>query len=268
MAALPPHRSAPACLALGNLLARGSSLLNHNQNGNPESPSSLIPSHISRGSRSSDQSDKTITSTAARIRGIFFSSPPVTPTVASPTERLQEQQHQRPVAVGWGIPRYGNRAVRNVEGMGLASAWLVLGLGWLVESEEDGPGLASPVGHQPDTEQRQPIPEMEQNTDEDVLVLWTKSRSSRSNASSTDISRAASSLDQRQQSSSPDLSHASSDKTDSTVLKTPYAEDGPSRGEQKERTEYEQLKLMVSLHIYIRPYDDPKEYGRCRRQYC
>ena len=224
---------------------------NQNGNGNPESPSTVIPFHISRGSRSSDQSDKTITSTAARIRGIFFSSPPVTPTIASPTERLQQQQQQRPVAVGWGIPRYGNRAVRDVDGMGLASAWLVLGLGWLVESEENESGRASPMEQAINTKEsgRGANHESEHNADEEVLVLSTKSRSSRSNASSTDIPRAASSLDQRQQSSSPDLSHASSDKTDSTVLKTPYAEDGPSRGEPKERSEYEQLKLMVSLPL-------------------
>jgi hypothetical protein len=39
------------------------------------------------------------------------------------------------VATGWAIPREGKRAIRDVEGMGIAGGWLVLGIAWIVDRE-------------------------------------------------------------------------------------------------------------------------------------
>lgn len=36
---------------------------------------------------------------------------------------------------GWELPTYGKRVVRNVEAMGKAGGWLVLGIGLIIESE-------------------------------------------------------------------------------------------------------------------------------------
>lgn len=227
-AALPPHRSAPACLALGSLLARGSSLL---QNGETPVPGS-------RSTRSSDQSDKTITngqSTVARIRAIFFApSPPVDETAASPLPSPKDQI--KPVAVGWGIPRLGNKAVRDVESMGIASAWFVLGLGWIVEAEDTGtPEHGTATGTSSSDDE-----------DQEAVVMSFRSSTARTPGDQHAVSR---SMANAREDSSPDLSHTDSEQTDSTVLKTPFTEDGTGRpyggGERKDRSEYAQLKLLV-----------------------
>lgn len=124
--------------------------------------------------------------------------------------------------------------MRDVEGMGLASAWLVLGLGWMVEFAK--------VSHRKTQTARIA------NEDFEALVMPARSPSK---ANITDSSESAISRreSERDRTASPDLSHTSSDQTDSTVLKTPYTEEGPNRspgGEIKERSEYEQLKLLVS----------------------
>lgn len=66
---------------------------------------------------------------------IWPSSPPVkdlgSTLPTSPTERVYTDL----VATGWTIPKEGKRAVRDVEGMGVAGGWYVLGLGWIVDGQ-------------------------------------------------------------------------------------------------------------------------------------
>lgn len=66
---------------------------------------------------------------------IWPSSPAVKdpgPTSSTPpTERVYTDL----VATGWTIPKEGKRAVRDVEGMGVAGGWYVLGLGWIVDGQ-------------------------------------------------------------------------------------------------------------------------------------
>lgn len=157
---------------------------------------------------------------------------------------------QKPIAVGWGIPRVGNKAVRDVEGMGLASAWLVLGLGWIVDTEKTSRASLDVEAEA----ENQPDEPMFQQDDDDAIVLPSKKLSRATSAAPTvqSLSWRDSGQDGNH---SPDLSHTSSDQTDSTVLKTPHAEDGPRSpgSEPKERSESEQLKLLVSCQRNERP---------------
>lgn len=123
--------------------------------------------------------------------------------------------------------------------MGLACGWLVLGVGWIVELEK----ASSPIGTASNDDTSQEVEhDKADKEDHSILIVSSKSRSSKSaEQSSADVPD----TDSSRQQSSPDLSHTSSDQTESTALKTPYSEDGPNRSDVKQRTEYEQLKLMV-----------------------
>nr|XP_019050745.1 hypothetical protein I302_01187 [Kwoniella bestiolae CBS 10118]OCF29675.1 hypothetical protein I302_01187 [Kwoniella bestiolae CBS 10118] len=139
-AALPPFCSPSACLALGNLLIRGSSLTEHEQHDfhhHPHHPQqdSRIPPH--------DHAN-TSSTISSRILGRFFGSPASASTPASsstshtipsirpiPSRRTTADL----VASGWQIPKDGKRAVRDAKSMGVAGAWFVLGLSWLVQVE-------------------------------------------------------------------------------------------------------------------------------------
>lgn len=147
---MPPHRSSAACLALGHLLTRGSSL-------SPPSPTSpTVPSASYKGKgrsysfasppTSPNLSTRPIeplapgaatTSTLPRIasRILNFFSSPEPEVVQSPPERVYTDL----VATGWAIPTDGKRAVRDVEGMGVAGGWYVLGLGWIVDGQHQLP---------------------------------------------------------------------------------------------------------------------------------
>lgn len=161
-AALPPHRSSAACLALGNLLTRGSGLHpseaidpSDPRKGKPRALSTsssvvIIPrrgSADTSGSRprslghgdlagSPAGSSRTQRPSNAITRAInyFFASPPQSP-LETPICSPLEKRNIDLVASGWAIPKDGKRAVRDVEGMGVAGGWFVLGLGWAVEKE-------------------------------------------------------------------------------------------------------------------------------------
>jgi hypothetical protein len=120
--------------------------------------------------------------------------------------------------------------------MGVAGGWLVLGLGWLVEEE-----LAKTRNAQVDSDNDNLI---------DISSNATYSRGNDTpNIRSTPSTRASSRRGSiSAQLSSVDLSHNSSDATESTVLKTPYDDDRihvRSFGTGG-RSEYGQLKLFVS----------------------
>ncbi|WVR05550.1 hypothetical protein IAU60_002569 [Kwoniella sp. DSM 27419] len=134
-AALPPFCSPAACLALGNLLIRGSTLAEHSDSSPGASP---------RSSRSSSLNAESSRPPPSFLTRLFGTGSPPRPPATAPSRRTSSPP-ARPeasrrttadlVASGWQIPREGKRAVRDVKGMGVAAAWFVLGLGWLVQAQ-------------------------------------------------------------------------------------------------------------------------------------
>lgn len=217
IAALPPHRSAGACLALGNLLTRGSGLIRRESTSN-EPPTPTV----------NDNSENK--SATTRFRDFVFRSPPTSPIPESPL------QTAKPVAVGWAIPTDGKRAVRDVEGMGVAGGWLVLGLGWLVEEEMAKSRLNSRKSSNHDSTAG----------DDDSLSSAADIRRNRQSTPSTRASSRRGSISAQEP--SVIASNDSSDITESTLLKTPYEDDHstPRGTASGGRTEHDQLKLFVS----------------------
>ncbi|KAL1405215.1 CTP synthase ura7 [Vanrija albida] len=203
-AALPPYSSPTACLALGNLLVRGSSLAQPD----PE------PSPVQ--SRKSSIDEATTSPTTSWFTSLFRSTspPPISPTSERPTMT-------RLVSQGWGIPTDGKRAVRDVEGSGKAGGWLVLGLGWVIESERH-------IGARPE-----PKVKNHDDTDDedDVLVVDFKGK------------RRAPPPDTE---TLPPSSHSST-AADSFVIHTPHGDDDASPS-KKIKLLYE--LLLPLLHLY------------------
>lgn len=152
-AALPPYCSSAACLALGNLLARGSGLAQPEEAHTPISPSETAPSSLHARSPQ--------TSWFASI--FRSSSPAVSPGVEKLSPRL--------ITNGWSLPTDGKRAVRDVEGMGKAGGWLILGIGWLIDGEVQRstsnriPPRSQAISHSNDVE-----------SDEDMIVFDLKGK--------------------------------------------------------------------------------------------
>ncbi|WWC96602.1 hypothetical protein V866_003471 [Kwoniella sp. B9012] len=139
-AALPPFCSASACLALGNLLIRGSTLTEHEAHDfHHHSHGQVQHEHDREHDHEREKvqvmnDNSTITS---KIYSKFFGSSSSSSSHANNT--LRPIPFRRPtldlVASGWQIPKNGKRAVRDVKSMGVAGAWFVLGLSWLVQEE-------------------------------------------------------------------------------------------------------------------------------------
>ncbi|WVN85486.1 uncharacterized protein L203_100632 [Cryptococcus depauperatus CBS 7841] len=125
-AALPPYASPQACLALGNLLIRGSRLAKMSSASSPET--SKIPSLVSTDS-------PVLTTPSASPWSRYF--PLSTHTSPAPTSPAIERSRNDFIAGGWQIPRDEKRTVCDVEDMGVASAWFILGLAWIVQSEHE-----------------------------------------------------------------------------------------------------------------------------------
>ena len=216
IAALPPHRSAGACLALGNLLTRGSGLIRR-ESASHEPLSPIVDDH------------NVNKSATTRFREFVFRSPPVSPPPESTI------QTAKPVAVGWAIPTDGKRAVRDVDGMGVAGGWLVLGLGWLVEEEMAKSRVNSRKSSNRDTA-----------SEDDPVSFVTAPQSERQSTPSTRASSRRESISALD--SSIVASNDSSEATESTLLKTPYEDDRstPKGLSACSRSEHDQLKLFVS----------------------
>ena len=216
IAALPPHRSAGACLALGNLLTRGSGLIRRES-------TSKEPLNPAVNDSTENKSATT------RFRDFVFRSPPTSPVPESPV------QTAKAVAVGWAIPTDGKRAVRDVEGMGIAGGWLVLGLGWLVEEEMAKSRVNSRKSSNQDSI----------TSDDDSLSVAANDRRDRKSTPSTRASSKRGSISGNEP--SVIASTDSSDVTESTLLKTPYEDDRstPRGTASGGRTEHDQLKLFV-----------------------
>lgn len=223
----------------------------------------------------------TAKSAAARLLGMFYNPPssptesisPVSPT--SPTDRRLEF-----LANGWSIPRAGKRAVRDVEGMGVAGGWFVLGLGWLVEDEKKkererqaklDEARESAVAKTDFVQNHDGAWTREVDSD-DALVFGSKAKTKQLKTNTIPavkpISVTATPSSKHQEAkdlagspvstvpSTVDLSNNDSSKTDeSTVLKTPYADEEKRDGVgmvdlgESEQDVYERLKLMVSFFI-------------------
>ncbi|KAK8865580.1 hypothetical protein IAR55_000724 [Kwoniella newhampshirensis] len=137
-AALPPHRSAAACLALGNFLIRGSG---YDRDESPSSPAEP-PLYDRKGKGKSNDSvaeTESPTPVTSRFFTRLFGSPLPNPSIAQivspPLTTPSERRRIDLVSSGWEIPKEGKRAVRDVKGMGVAGGWFVLGLGWLVHEQ-------------------------------------------------------------------------------------------------------------------------------------
>jgi hypothetical protein len=119
-AGLPPYCSPAACLALGNLLARGSGL---SQSDNDTS----YPRRVSDPTSSPIARSPQVSWFGSLFRTV--SPPPMSPMTPTVERRPSF------VSNGWSLPTDGKRVVRDVEGMGKAGGWLVLGIGWILDAE-------------------------------------------------------------------------------------------------------------------------------------
>ncbi|BEI82394.1 hypothetical protein CcaverHIS002_0302620 [Cutaneotrichosporon cavernicola] len=126
-AALPPYSSPAACLALGNLLARGSGLAQ---------PEDSPQSTVAKPKTDSGSPSRSWLSSFFRVH--HAPAPVSTPApVESPKEEFPGLRTTHLSSNGWELPKDGNRVVRNVEAMGKAAGWLVLGVGQVLETEAD-----------------------------------------------------------------------------------------------------------------------------------
>lgn len=213
-AALPPFRSAPACLALGNLLARGSGL---SQSETDSVASSPIRENFAVESN-------TPASPTSWFSSLFRSSSP-------PPSQASEKQPRRLVTNGWSLPTDGKRVVRDVEGMGRAGGWLILGLGWLIDDEVKRSVVApSPYRHQQDQAQSP-------TDEENMIVFSSKGKESADHPNRTPFVHDSS--DGRVQ-AAPSVASSVTDSTDySTILRT------PGEGSGDKASDESTIKLMV-----------------------
>ncbi|ODO07652.1 hypothetical protein L198_01233 [Cryptococcus wingfieldii CBS 7118] len=174
-AALPPHASPAACLALGNLLIRGSAVMEATSTLSMERPVSPAastraaekPYATSFWSRFFAPSFSPSPSTSPSPSSANALSPPLSPSAARKKHDL--------IAAGWHIPREGKRAVRDVEGMGVAGAWFVLGLGWAVErAKERQRVVAAAAAVAAVDEQGEYLVGRKGSSDEEAIVFGSK----------------------------------------------------------------------------------------------
>lgn len=272
-AALPPHRSAAACLALGNLLTRGTGFTSPEtpppQNETPMAgPSLKGKERATACSSPKSQTTSPVTSPSSppiisRFLHTFFNSDSSSAGRAQlemppPTETKYDL-----VGNGWAMRTEGKRAVRDVEGMGIAGGWLVLGVGWIVDTElQRQTNISTTVPSIRIPTQRKEVMFGPQggsdSTDEDILVMGSRAKSRSipvgireaectgadgdSNAS-TAISQPPSVSDVQSETTS------TADTVESTILKTPFSETG---GHQRDYAcDVKTLKLIVSVKIPV-----------------
>ncbi|CAK9783523.1 unnamed protein product [Cutaneotrichosporon oleaginosum] len=147
-AALPPYSSPAACLALGNLLARGSGLAKAEDS--PQSSIAKPPTDTSRSWFASFFRAVPAPAPASALAPAPAPAPApahahapapasasasASAPVESPQDVFPTSRTSRLSSNGWELPKDGKRVVRNVEAMGKAAGWLVLGVGLILESE-------------------------------------------------------------------------------------------------------------------------------------
>ena len=137
-AALPPHCSPEACLALSNLLTGGIT----STPSSPLIPNVTIASHPEANETTRPSDTRTgsthvkadfITTSLSNFFSIFQASKP--PSPRSETPGSQPEVRFDFIGNNWAMRKEGKRAVRDVQLMGIAGGWLVLGLGWIVDKD-------------------------------------------------------------------------------------------------------------------------------------
>ena len=153
------------------------------------------------------------------------------------------------VSNGWAMRKEGKRAVRDVEGMGVAGGWLVLGIGWTVDAElqkSEAKSVSSasyrPVVVEVDHE-------INVHDDEEMLIMSKGKNPLRlrlPQPSEDNAESASSSTAPSQRPSSDDLTSGThtTDTTESIMLKTPFSENGTAARDYEGETKT--LKLVVS----------------------
>lgn len=166
----------------------------------------------------------------------------------------------------------GKRAVRDVEGMGVAGGWLLLGLGWVVDNDfqrtSDSVHLAKNMSKAVEVpiQLQEVIQRYEQSppSDEDVIVMLGKSRvGSYRTSAPTNLDTPDRETDQRstettttRPSSTTDLSSATNssetrtgETSESMDLQTPHSEITTQRRDYA--AEVKVLKLIVSSIVEL-----------------
>lgn len=291
MAALPPYRSAQACLALGNLLIRGTSFSSA-----PTTPTE--DGTVRRDSKSSQNesspADSLPSPTIAKAFASFFRSTlPSTPAGNDDKRPSPSPTYTKRFDVSsnnWAIRKEGKRAMRDVEGMGVAGGWLVLGIAYIVEGELQRQDMkrkaqqAQALEFKKRSQVARPIPAADEGTghvdgsDNDALVISFKPRSiiplasseeqtptpnrARHFGSSTELSSESASLDSSTSASTVTLSQdrpksqsGTEDTVESAELPTPggfiVTADGVKVERKSAPASLETLKLIVSDRYLI-----------------
>ena len=157
---------------------------------------------------------------------------------------------------GWIIRKEGKIAVRDVEAMGVAGGWFVLGIAWVVEQELEPGRLASSSAHE-----NAEGPTSFRESEDDVLVWHSKGKGKASKASTTPLNGPRDRMNPGPSGpSSVEMSIESSnasthDKTEeSTMIKTPGIREEAADmvgGAARVEREYHQLRLLVR-HLTLR----------------
>ncbi|ORY23930.1 hypothetical protein BCR39DRAFT_548287 [Naematelia encephala] len=279
VAALPPYRSPEACLSLGNILTRGSSLHPIQRPPDRDFPAPLSPrrrsstspqrnTHSSTSAKGSMDSYSSIVSTPStiaknRILSLFFRpSPPSTPPVESPP--LVSPTRQDVASNGWIMRKEGKRVVRDVKGMGMAAGWYTLGVGWVVDAElAREQHLADAQAATDFTQSEEGVYERERvETADDGLIMAVKGKGREkavstpqdvpSSSNSTNVN---STLSSKRPSTTLLSTESKSNQTESSeMIKTPF---DPHAGREHWRTkpdEDDEARRLELLSDLLSPY--------------
>ncbi|TYJ52662.1 hypothetical protein B9479_006711 [Cryptococcus floricola] len=256
-AALPPHASPAACLALGNLLIRGSAFMEATSTlsmERPVSPAALAsasekPYAISFWSRLFAPSSPPSTSPSPSSANAL--SPPLSPSAARKKHDL--------IAAGWQIPKEGKRAVRDVEGMGVAGAWFVLGLGWAVEQAKERQRIVAAVAAVAAVdEQGEYLVGRKGSSDEEAIVFGSKKGNGKGKAVCTQMPPAVESP------STPGLAASSGANTSATddSIETP----GEPAGGLFDEVQDVDAELLSVIYELLRPLLRLYRHGHIQSQ--
>ena len=242
-------------MALGNLLTRGTAFAS-----SPTTPPIDLPS-VKGKERERDTPVTTQTFSPlvspisppafSRFLHTFFTSGDNSAAPALMTSPPPEKDRKYDlVSNGWAMRKEGKRAVRDVEGMGVAGGWLVLGIGWTVDAElqQSEAKSATSASYRPvvvEVDQ-----EIDAHDDDGEMLVMSKGKNPMKlrlpQPSEGDAESAGSSTAPSQRPSSDDLTSGThtTDTTESLMLKTPYSEDGIAARDYE--GELKTLKLVVS----------------------
>lgn len=157
---------------------------------------------------------------------------------------VPEKTYTDLVATGWAIPTDGKRAVRDVEGMGVAGGWYVLGLGWIVDRHN-----SASFKRQPDFVLREDgtmaRPVTIHEVEDDDVIRFGSRAVKRSTRSRTPIaSRGNVTLE-----TSVEGMDKLDSSSDGTIIKTPADEDGEEPVREQMDDPEAILKLLVSIAL-------------------